>query len=174
MVHGIVKQSGGHVFADSEPGQGTTFTVCLPLVEAPNTSERAEATDVRSLQGTETVLLVEDEDGVRELAHRILQERGYTVIEASDGAKALDLCQEHKETIDLLLTDVIMPGGIDGRDLAEQIVHYWPRIKVLYMSGYTDEVIAHHGALDPGVNFIQKPFGSDNLARKIRDVLGSG
>jgi CheY-like chemotaxis protein len=171
MVHGIVKQSGGHVFADSELGQGTTFSVCLPLVEAPGAPERAEAPDVRSLQGTETVLVVEDEDSVRALARRVLRGRGYTVIEAGDGVEALDLCQEYKETIHLLLTDVVMPGGVDGRVLAEQVAHYWPGIKVLYMSGYTDEVIAHHGMLAPGVYLIQKPFGPDALARKVRDML---
>jgi CheY-like chemotaxis protein len=137
-------------------------------------SERTEALDARSLEGTETVLVVEDEDSVRALARRALQQRGYTVIEAGDGAEALDLCQGHRETIHLLLTDVIMPGGVDGRVLAEQIVCYWPEIKVLYMSGYTDEVIAHHGMLDPGVHFIQKPFGPDALVRKVRDVLGTG
>jgi CheY-like chemotaxis protein len=126
---------------------------------------------VRSLQGTETVLVVEDEDSVRALARRVLQGRGYTVIEAGDGAEALDLCQGHKETIHLLLTDVIMPGGVDGRALAEQVARYWPGIKVLYMSGYTDEVVADHGVLDPGVHLIQKPFGPDALARKVRDVL---
>jgi PAS domain S-box-containing protein len=171
MVYGIVKQSGGHVFADSEPGQGSTFTVCLPQIEAPSVSERAQAPDVRSLQGTETVLLVEDEDSVRALARRALERRGYTVIEAGDGTEALDLCQEHKETIHLLLTDVVMPGGVDGRTLAEQVARYWPGMKVLYMSGYTDEVIAHHGVLDPGVQLIEKPFGPDALARKVRDVL---
>ena len=120
--------------------------------------------------GSETILLVEDEEVVRKLAVRILKRQGYTVLEGSHGNEAIDVCKQHKGPVHLLLTDVVMPQ-MSGRELAERITSIRPGIKILYMSGYTDNTIAHHGILDKGMNFIQKPFTVDGLARKVREVL---
>ncbi len=118
----------------------------------------------------ETILLVEDEDTVRDLARDVLGARGYTVVEARDAAEALELCERHRGQIHLLLTDVVMPG-ITGRDLADRLAVLRPAIKVLYMSGYTDNAVVHHGVLDPGTEFLQKPFTPGVLAQKVREVL---
>jgi CheY-like chemotaxis protein len=169
-VYGIVRQSNGHIFAESEPGRGATFAVYLPRVEEMVQSQRAGRTDTRSPHGTETILLVEDGESVRKLARRVLERWGYTVLEASDASQALALCKEHQGAIHLLLTDVIMPGG-DGRSLAEQVIAFRPDIHVLYMSGYSEDVIAYHGVLDPGIHFLTKPFTPRVLARAVRRVL---
>ncbi len=168
-VYGIVKQSGGNVWVYSEPGQGTTFKIYLPQVDEPLEELREEVVKEIS-RGHETILLVEDEDVVRKLAVRVLKRQGYKVLEAPDGGKAFMLCEAYKEPIHLILTDVVMPG-MSGRKLVDRLKVIHPEIKVLYMSGYTDNAILHHGILEPGTNFIQKPFTIDGLARKVREAL---
>ena len=168
-VYGIVKQSGGNIWVYSEPGQGTTFKIYLPQVDEPLTEEKEEV--VKEIpRGNETILVVEDEETVRKLAIRLLEGQGYKVLEASDGGKALLLCEKFKERIHLLLTDVVMPG-MSGRELAQKLGFLLPKMKVLYMSGYTDDAIVHHGVLEDEVNYLQKPFTLDSLARKVREVL---
>ena len=168
-VYGIVKQSGGNIWIYSEPGQGTTFKIYLPQVDEPLTEEKEEV--VKEIpRGNETILVVEDEETVRKLAIRLLKSQGYRVLEAPDGGKALLLCEKLKERIHLILTDVVMPG-MSGRKLVERLKEIHPEMKVLYMSGYTDNAILHHGILEPGINFMQKPFTLENLARKVREVL---
>jgi CheY-like chemotaxis protein len=169
MVYGIVKQSGGNIWVYSEPGQGTTLKIYLPQVDEPLEELKEEAIQ-EILQGHETILIVEDEEPVRKLAVRVLRRQGYRVLEALDGGKAFMLCEEFKEPIHLILTDVVMPG-MSGPKLADRWKASHPEIKVLYMSGYTDDAILHHGILEPGINFIQKPFNVDGLARKVREVL---
>ncbi len=168
-VYGIVKQSGGSIWVYSEPGQGTTFKIYLPQVDEPWEEMKDEVIG-EVLQGNETILIVEDEEVVLKLAVRVLKKRGYKVLEAPDGGKAFMLCEAFKEPIHLILTDVVMPG-MSGSKLVERLKKIHPEMKVLYMSGYTDNAILHHGVLEPGVNFIQKPFNVDGLSRKVREVL---
>ena len=168
-VYGIVKQSGGNIWVYSEPGQGTTFKIYLPQVDEP-LEELKEKMVGEVPQGHETILIVEDEEIVRKLAVRVLKRQGYKVLEAPDGGKAFMLCEEFKDPIHLILTDVVMPG-MSGRKLVDRLKEIHPEMKVLYMSGYTDNAILHHGILEPGINFIQKPFTVDGLARKVREVL---
>jgi len=169
-VYGIVKQSGGNIWVYSEPGQGTTFKIYLPRVDEPLTEKKDEEVVREIPRGSETILVVEDEETVRKLAMRLLKGQGYRVLEASDGGKAFLLCEKYKERIDLILTDVVMPG-MSGRELAERLQKIHPEMKVLYMSGYTDNAIVHHGVLEEGINFMQKPFTLESLARKVREVL---
>jgi len=168
-VYGIVKQSGGNIWVYSEAGKGTAFKIYLPQVDEPLT-ELKEVVSKEILQGDETILIVEDEETVRKLAVRILKSLGYRTLEAPEGGRALILCEEFKEPIHLILTDVVMPG-MSGPNLVERLREIHPEIKVLYMSGYTDNAIIHHGVLEEGTNFIQKPFTLENLARKVREVL---
>jgi len=169
-VYGIVRQSGGNVWVYSEVERGTTFKIYLPLIEE-ETESAEQGVGLPDLpQGTETVLVVEDNDAVRELARDILEIEGYTVLEASHGSGALQICERQEEPIDLLITDVVMPE-MSGRQLVAQLSHKCADVKVLYMSGYTDNAIVHHGVLDADTNFIQKPFTPDALARKVREVL---
>ena len=170
-VHGIVKQSGGHITVYSEPGLGTTFKIYLPQTEEASTTTSLPLTRPAALQGQETILLVEDADMVRDLARRTLTFRGYTVLEAHDGEEALRLSTQHEGPIHLLVTDVVMPGGISGRQLAERLMATRPEMRVLYMSGYADDAIVRHGLLEPGMAFLQKPFAPDILALKVREVL---
>jgi PAS domain S-box-containing protein len=169
-VFGIVKQSGGNIWVYSEEGQGTTFKIYLPRVtESAQPASRLESRqDMPS--GSETILLVEDADSVRELVRRTLQNRDYTVLEARNGQEALQIAGRHTGPIHLLLTDVIMPG-ISSKTLIEQVTQAYPDVKVLLMSGYTDNTITQYGVLKPGVAFLQKPFGPLDLARKVRRVL---
>ncbi len=169
-VYGIVKQSGGHIWVYSEEGIGTTFKIYLPRArEAPQRFTRAEAEGAPP-SGSETILLVEDDADVRELVQRVLQGQGYTLLVAQDGQEALGLVARHADLIHLLLTDVVMPD-MSGQALVKSLGRSYPDLKVLFMSGYTDEIIAHHGVLDPGVAFLQKPFSAVALARKVRQVL---
>ncbi|HKS75637.1 MAG TPA: PAS domain S-box protein [Terriglobales bacterium] len=172
-VYGIVKQSGGYVFAESEEGRGTIFRIYLPRVEDAVEPASHASTTKTSLGGTETVLLVEDEESVRQLVRETLSARGYSVLEADDGQKALEIAGRHTGPIDLLVTDVVMPG-MSGRELAKQLIAAHPQTKVLYLSGYTEDAIVHQGVLDPGTAFLQKPFTLQVLARKVRDVLNGG
>ncbi len=168
-VYGIVKQSGGYIWVYSEPGRGTTFKIYLPRVDAP--AERvAPPREAEAVTGTETILLAEDDAILRPLAKALLEKLGYTVLEAEDATQALALAAAHAESIHLLVSDVVMPGA-SGRDLARRLALTRPATKVLYVSGYTDDAIVHHGMLEPGLNFLQKPFTPAALARKVRDVL---
>jgi PAS domain S-box-containing protein len=170
MVYGIVKQSNGYIWVYSEPGQGATFKVYLPRVEEAAESElRAPATGPPP-RGTETVLVVEDEDGVRRVTREYLEANGYSVLEAQSGAEALAVAEQHAGPLHLVLTDVVMPG-MSGRELTERLRRRRPELRVIFMSGYTDDAVMHHGALAPGVAFLQKPFARDALARKVREVL---
>ncbi len=167
-VHGIVRQSGGHVGVYSEAGRGTTFKVYLPRVGVPPPPPRAGRAAMP--RGDETVLLVEDEDGVRALTALVLRGCGYTVLEARDGAEAVRLAGGHPGRIDLLATDVVMPR-MGGREAAEQLAASHPGVKVLFLSGYTDDAVVRHGILEAQVAFLQKPFTPASLAAKVRAVL---
>src|SRR5438477_7042753 len=173
MVYGTVKQSGGFIWVYSEPGRGATFKIYLPRVDAPVESAAPPAPVERPPRGSETVLLAEDEPAVRAIARQALERQGYTVLAAPSGADALALAAQHGATIDLLLTDVVMPG-MSGRDLADRLTAQRPGIRVLYMSGYTDNAIVRHGMLEPGLAYLQKPFRPDALVRKVREVLDAG
>ena len=175
MVFGFVKQSGGHVKIYSEPGEGTTVRLYLPraLTAAAAAPARSDA-PLDLPRGEATVLVVEDEPGVREIAVAILEDLGYRVLDAADGEHALRIFGAHAAAIDLLLTDVVLPGTLRGREIAERITAMRPEVKVIYMSGYTENSIVHHGRLDDGVQLITKPFKREELARKVADVLGRG
>ncbi|GIK43103.1 MAG: hypothetical protein BroJett011_69360 [Chloroflexota bacterium] len=170
-VHGIVNQSNGHIWVYSEPGHGTLFKVYLPRVDETTEPIEGGPASPQPVPATETILLVEDNDLVRELADIILRRNGYSTLLASHGAEAIQLSQQHQEDIHLLLTDVVMPGGMGGRQLAEYLAPLRPTMKVLYMSGYTDDAIVHHGVLDWGKAFLQKPFTPAMLVSKVREVL---
>jgi PAS domain S-box-containing protein len=171
-VYGIIKQSSGYIWAYSEPGRGTTFKIYLPKVLR---GEMEHASAVRGPAGSlpggaETVLLAEDEGLVRELVIEILKQGGYSVLPACDGEEAVRIAGQHNGTIHLLITDVVMPQ-MNGRELARRMLASRPGIKVIYISGYTEDAIIHHGVLDPGMHFVQKPFRPSDLVRKIREVL---
>jgi PAS domain S-box-containing protein len=168
-VYGIVKQSGGDIQVTSAPGRGTAFKIQLPCV-SPGVQAAVASAEPPPERGTETVLLVEDDPAVRTLSVQVLKRLGYDVLEAAGGAHALELCDRHPATIHLLLTDVVMPE-VGGREVAEEVTRRRPGIKVLYMSGYTDDAIVHHGVLERGLHYLQKPFTPAGLAQKIREVL---
>ena len=169
-IYGAVRQSGGSIEVYSEEGKGTTFKIYLPRMEGWAPKPGRENGPVDLPEGSETVLLVEDEDIVRDLCVRLLERFGYTVMQASNGDDAIAQAREHVKRIDLLMTDVVMPG-MNGRELADRLVEFHPETKVLFTSGYTDDAIVHHGVLDEGVAFIGKPYTLTDLARKIREVL---
>jgi PAS domain S-box-containing protein len=172
-VYGIVKQSGGYIWVYSELGKGTTFKIYLPRVAASGEPAMQVVTPVeisRAEPGTETILVVEDEANLRYLARQFLEKQGYKVVEAADGAVAMQIAVAHEGVIHLLLTDVIMPG-MNGRELAQRISEIRPNIKILYMSGYTENVVGHNGTLDAGVRLLQKPFNLRDLKSKVREVL---
>jgi PAS domain S-box-containing protein len=170
-VYGVVKQSGGYIAVDSEKGKGASFSVYLPLVEHAVTSpDLSDELPARSARGSETILLVEDEESLRKLADMFLRDRGYHVLTAADGVQALQVARQHPGPIHLLLTDVVMPG-INGRVLAERLAPSQPGMKVLYMSGYTDSFIAGHGVLEAGSHLQHKPFTEEALTRKVRELL---
>lgn len=170
-VHGIVSQSDGHIWVYSEAGQGTTFKIYLPQAEEALEPLPLNQFFPKTRLGSETILLVEDEDLVRSLTYRILLQNGYTVLEAHYGNEAIKICKQYKAPIHLLVTDVIMPGGMSGGQLAEHLTQLRPELKVLYTSGYTDNAIIHHNILNSDTAFLQKPFTPDTLIRKVRDVL---
>jgi CheY-like chemotaxis protein len=172
-VYGIVKQSGGYIWVYSEPGKGTTFKIYLPRVaeRGEGVAQVAAPVEAQKVEpGKETILLVEDEANLRYLARQYLEKQGYKVIEAADGAVAMQIVVAHEGVIHLLLTDVIMPG-MNGRELAQRVSEMRPNVKVLYMSGYTENVIGHNGTLDAGVRLLQKPFNLRDLKDKVREVL---
>jgi CheY-like chemotaxis protein len=170
-VYGIVKQSGGFVWVYSEPGHGTTFKIYLP--RSARTHATLPAPDASTTDGgTETVLLVEDEQALRALARRVLEGSGYTVLEAANGDEALRVAAAHTGEIDLLVTDVVMPM-MGGRELVERLGSTRPKTRVLYMSGYTDGDIVRRGLVQRTRSFVQKPFTAEQLSRKVREVLES-
>jgi len=173
-VYGIVKQSGGFIFVDSQPHRGTSFRAYFPRVDARE--EPATLQDMLGLprpdRGQETVLLVEDEVNLRRLARQYLETQGYKILEAEDGAAALQIADGYQGVIDLLLTDVVMPG-MNGRELARHIAAQRPDVRVLYMSGYTEDAIGQNGTLDAGINLLQKPFSLPALKDRVREVLDS-
>lgn len=172
MVYGIVKQSGGYIFVDSEVGKGTTFNIYFNRVEeVVDEGAEAQVPEI-SYGGTETVLLVEDDDMVRDFTCQVLTQNGYRVLDAESGERAFELCHESGSDIALLLTDVVMPN-LSGRQVAEQLQETYPNLKVLFMSGYTDDAIFQHGIIDEEVAFIQKPFKPNEVLKKVREILDS-
>jgi PAS domain S-box-containing protein len=171
-TYGIVKQSGGYIWCDSEPGRGTSFKIYLPRVELPVEKSPAEHAVPVSRQGGEKILLVEDEPEVRLLVQKLLKIQGYDVITAAAPDEAISIARHLTHRIDLMVTDIVMPG-MSGRQLAELLASTHPDMKVLFMSGYTDDSILQHGVLNPGTAFLQKPFTPASLARKVREVLES-
>src|SRR5437867_1653028 len=169
-VYGILQQSGGSIWVYSEPNRGTSFKVYLPELKAPAENLQTKAREEEIAGGSETILLVEDEETVRGLAQKILEQAGYNVLSAAGGEEAVRLCRAQNRRIDLILTDVVMPEA-SGKEVADRLNQLVPGIKVLFMSGYTDEVIVHHGVLDSNVQFIQKPFTPMALAKKVREIL---
>lgn len=170
-IFGIVRQNNGFVNVYSEPGHGTTFKVYLPR-HLTDGAQAVQAVTAPAIMGSETVLLVEDEPAIRHVTERMLRRLGYTVISAGTPGEAIQMARDHLGEIDLLLTDVVMPE-MNGRDLAKHLRSVRPGLRRLFLSGYTANVIAHHGVLDEGVNFLQKPFSLDALAAKIREALST-
>ena len=168
-VYGIVTRSGGSVGVYSEIGRGTSVKVYFPRADATEMVADAPAAVAGSRAGTQTVLVVEDEHGLRVLTKRLLERQGYTVLIAADADEALRLCEENP-SIDVLLTDVVMPGT-SGPELTRQLIEQRPALKVIYMSGYTEDAIVRHGVLKPGIVFLNKPFTSQTLGEKIREVV---
>jgi CheY-like chemotaxis protein len=171
--YGIIKQHGGYIWPYSEPGRGTSVKIYLPRAEAAAEELPRREDIIEQTRGTEAILLVEDETAVRNLAVRVLRDCGYTVQEACDGLEALQLIETGGDAFALLVTDVVMPR-LGGRELADRLRARQPDLKLLFMSGYTDDAIIYHGRLNPGVNFLHKPFAPSTLARKVRQVLDSG
>jgi PAS domain S-box-containing protein len=169
-VYGIIKQSGGNIWVYSEPSQGTTFKIYLPRVEKTATVYKPKASSPPAPGGTETILLVEDEEAVRTMVSKILRNKGYTVLEAAHSEEAFEISERHEGPIHLMVTDVIMPQ-MSGPELAERLAPRLPEMKVLYMSGYPDNTIVQHGVLEPGTAFLQKPFTLNALESKVREVL---
>ncbi|MBX3175963.1 MAG: PAS domain S-box protein [Candidatus Hydrogenedentes bacterium] len=169
-VYGIVKQSGGGIWVTSAPGQGAEFQIYLPRIDAPATEERAPATAPHITRGSETILLAEDEEALRAVTHMILTHAGYTVLAAESGSRAIELMRENTGQVDLLLTDVVMPG-LSGPQLVTELKAIAPDLKVLFMSGYADDTVIRHGILAEGVEFIHKPYSFAQLTKKIREVL---
>jgi CheY-like chemotaxis protein len=171
-VYGIVKQSSGYIWVDSAPGEGASFQVYLPRYEGHATLQEPRVGSAEKLRGSESILLVEDAEPLRKLAKTFLEVGGFRVLSAESGEDALGVAARFGGTLDLLLTDVVMPG-MNGRILAEQLLPRHPGMKVLYMSGYTDSFIAGHGVLEPETRLLHKPFTEEVLIQKVREVLDS-
>lgn len=171
-VYGMVKQCGGDIWVYSELGKGSTFKLYFPRVSEPVSESARPGGEEPGARGTETILVVEDERAVRDLAVRMTQQLGYNVLVASNGAEAIDISRSYPSHISLLVTDVVMPN-ISGRQLAEALLRSRPAMRVLYLSGYTEDTVLHHGVLEAGVDFLPKPFSREILARKIREILTS-
>jgi CheY-like chemotaxis protein len=171
-VYGIVQQHQGWVEVESQVGQGTTFKVFLPIATKAAPKDRAaKSADVPG--GDETILVVEDEPALRELIQEILEKKGYRVLEAATGPQALKLWDQHKDDIDLLLTDIMMPEGVSGRELAERVLQDRADLKVIYSSGYSLDVVGQEPPFKDGANFLQKPYDPDTIARMVRDCLNN-
>jgi len=169
-VYGIVKQSEAHIWVYSELGKGTTFKIYFPRVDGPAHTVETDRDTVKALHGSETILVAEDSEPLRELTCALLETNGYTVLAARNAAQAIEIAERGDRPIHILLTDVIMPG-MNGRELARRLAAGRPEMKVLFMSGYTSDAIVNHGVLEPGIFLIEKPFSQDALMRKVRDVL---
>jgi len=169
-IYSIVKQNNGFIWVYSEPGKGTTFKVYLPMVKGNSNQEEKEQTPMDDPGGSETVLIVEDDDVLRNLAQKALQQHGYKTLVAEKGEDALEVSKEYKGSIDLMITDVVMPR-MGRKETAKRLQSLYPNMKVIYMSGYTANAIVHHGVSEPGLNFLEKPFTQEGLTRKVRKVL---
>lgn len=170
VVYGIVKQSGGHIWVYSEPGEGTTFKIYLPRISQAPEPASLPLMPASQDRGAETILVVEDEEVVRQVTCKMLETKGYKVLAAAGGSAALENSERHKGPIHLLLTDVLMPE-MSGKELAERLALRRSETRVLFMSGHTENAIVHHGVLKPGIAFIQKPFRLETLVHKVREVL---
>ncbi|UCF97343.1 MAG: GAF domain-containing protein [Spirochaetaceae bacterium] len=170
-VYGIVRQSNGMILVDSSPGEGTTFTIYLPREEGPRESLTPVRKPGEKLHGSETILLVEDEDMVRQLAEQVLREYGYTVLVSSRGTQALEIAAEHSDSIQLMITDMIMPGGMNGKQLADRLVKTRPKLKVLYISGYADGSLFSKAERNEQIHLLEKPFSPLVLIQKVRELL---
>jgi CheY-like chemotaxis protein len=168
-VYGVLKQSGGHIIVSSEPEKGSTFVIYLPRVKGESVSSKRSANNQGMKRGVETILLVEDDEVVRTMTREILETAGYKVLVANNTDHAVDICKQYKETIHLLLTDVVMPKE-SGQGLAEKLRKLRPQMKVLYMSVYTDDAIVNRGVWEKGMKF-QKPYTLDSITRGVRDAL---
>ena len=172
MIYGIVKQSGGRIAFSSERGKGTTFRIYFPRVAQDGAMSPPLPTNSEAARGSETVLVVEDEDLVRKLVRTILESRGYAVLDAHGGDEAFQVCRNHQGPIHLLITDVVMPR-MNGKEVAERLQSIYPEMSVLYVSGYTASAIDQHGVLEAGIRFLQKPFTPLVLANQVRELLDS-
>jgi two-component system cell cycle sensor histidine kinase/response regulator CckA len=170
-VYGIVKQSNGSIFATSEPGRGSSFALYLPQAVRPEVPEEALIPPHVSARGSETIMVVEDEEAVQDLIERILGAAGYKTLILASGPEALAALEHEKNPIDMLLTDVLLPGALQGHDLARTVLALCPDLPVLFMSGYSRDALIHAGRLDEGVNLLEKPFTPKSLADTVREVL---
>jgi CheY-like chemotaxis protein len=169
-VYGIVKQAGGDIVVSSEPGRGTDFRLYFPRAEAAEESVVPEAPVTTEAHGSETILVVEDEEALRRLARRILESRGYTVLDAGNGRDAIDIMAQHGSSVDLVLSDVVMPV-MGGRELVERLLPVYPFLRVLFMSGYTEDMMLRHRITELGIRVLEKPFTPDSLASAVRAAL---
>jgi two-component system cell cycle sensor histidine kinase/response regulator CckA len=171
MVYGIVTQSAGSIEVDSTPGRGTSFRIFLPIVDEAPLESRPDGPERGPYRGSESVLIVEDEPAVLEFAVRVLADKGYTVLRATHAAEALQICRENETPIHLVVTDMVMPGGMNGRELARELSQTRPGVRVLFMSGYVADAMDDGGAPEAPIHLLEKPFTPASLAQKVRDVL---